>query len=161
MVVLGAGIVALEMAQAFHTFGSEVTVLGRSRLLSKGDEEAAQVLQSALEKDGVTFLSGVKVEEVKTLRAPKDGSLPLMNVSLTCDEHSKLDLECECLLLALGRSANVKSLGLEEANVPYHPTGGVLVNDYSQSILNPNIYAVGDCVANVPRLTHSEFINSL
>eukprot|EP00571_Detonula_confervacea_P015868 CAMPEP_0172301046 /NCGR_PEP_ID=MMETSP1058-20130122/3016_1 /TAXON_ID=83371 /ORGANISM="Detonula confervacea, Strain CCMP 353" /LENGTH=572 /DNA_ID=CAMNT_0013011035 /DNA_START=60 /DNA_END=1778 /DNA_ORIENTATION=+ len=154
MVVLGAGIVALEMAQAFSTFGTEVTVLGRSRLLSKGDEEAARVLQSALEKDGVTFLSGVNVEEVKTLRAPKDGNLPLMNVSLTCKEHSKLDLECECLLLALGRTANVKSMGLEKANVPYHPTAGVLVNDFAQSTSNPNIYAVGDCVANVPRLTH-------
>lgn len=160
MVVLGAGIVALEMAQAFAAFGSEVTVLQRSRLLSKGDDEAAGVLKAALEKDGVKFLSGVNVEEVKTLRTPSkddgDEQLPLMSVSLTCNEEV-VNLECECLLLALGRTANVQSMGLEDANVQYHPTNGVIVNDYAQSPSNPNVYAVGDCVANVPRLTHSEF----
>ena len=159
MIVLGAGIVALEMAQAFAAFGSEVIVLQRSRLLSKDDEDAARVIKLALEEDGVQFLSGVDVKEVQTLRgAPtsiEDGTLPLMNVALTCKEHKKsINLECECLLLALGRTANVQSMGLETANVQYHPTNGVLVNDYSQSISNPNVYAVGDCVANVPRLTH-------
>jgi len=158
MVVLGAGIVALEMAQAFATFGTEVTVLQRSRLLSKGDDEAAHVLEAALEKEGVKFLSGVTVDEVETLRRPSsntDAELPLMSVSLTCNEHSsKVSLECECLLLALGRIANVESMGLEDGDVDFHPTKGVLVNDYAQSISNPNVYAVGDCVANVPRLTH-------
>ena len=161
MVVLGAGIVALEMAQAFSTFGAEVTVLQRSRLLSKGDEEAAGVLRLALEKEGVKFLSGVDVEGVETLRrpSPTDGEqLPLMSVSLTCDEFSApASLECECLLLALGRNANVQSMGLDAAKVEYHPTNGVFVNNYAQSTSNPNVYAVGDCVANVPRLTHSEF----
>lgn len=159
MVVLGAGIVALEMAQAFAAFGSEVTVLQRSRLLSKGDDEAAGVLKEAMEEEGVTFLSGVDVGGVETLCGPSgDGEgLPLMRVSLTCNERpGTVGLECECFLLALGRTANVESMGLEAAGVQYHPTKGVLVNDYARSISNPNVYAVGDCVANVPRLTHSE-----
>ncbi|KAL7528511.1 LOW QUALITY PROTEIN: hypothetical protein ACHAXR_002485 [Thalassiosira sp. AJA248-18] len=155
MVVLGAGIVALEMAQAFATFGSEVTVLQRSRLLSKPGGGTSTAIYDTLEKDGVKFLSGVDVEEVKTLRQGSEKeAMPLMSVSLTCNEHSKLSLECECLLLALGRTANVQSMGLDAANVDYHPTNGVLVNDYAQSISNANVYAVGDCVANVPRLTH-------
>ena len=151
------------MTIAFSTFGSEVTVLQRSRLLSKGDDDAAAVLKSALEKDGVRFLSGAKVQDVKTLREPiEDGDLPLMDVSLTCSEHeSDLNLECECLLLALGRVANVESMGLEDANIQYHPSNGVLVNDYAQSISNPNVYAVGDCVGNVPRLAHSEFVENI
>lgn len=157
MVILGAGVVALEMAQAFAAFGSEVTVLGRSGLLSGGDKEAASALQSVLEKEGVKFLFGVKVEEVETLRAGDDGELPLMSVSLTHKEGTETqqrNLECECLLLAMGRAANVGGMGLEEGGVEYHPSGGVLVNDYAQSVSNPNVYAVGDCVANVPRLTH-------
>ena len=157
MVILGAGVVALEMAQAFAAFGSEVTVLQRSRILSSGDAEAGDVLRATLEKEGVKFLSSAKVEEVKTLRpSSEDGSLPLMNVSLTCKEHPDgiTFLECECLLLAMGRTANVQSMGLEAAEVQYHPTNGILVNDYAQSISNPNVYSVGDCVANVPRLTH-------
>jgi len=206
MVIIGSGIVALEMAQAFATFGSKVTVLSRSeRILSSssrgggggegregdGTEEAAQVLQCALEKEGVTFVKNVVVNEVRTLRdAPDDASvvaasmgdndeevdddnlqqpnlLPLMQLSLTCNDNTidgvtidevtrrEIVLECECLLLAMGRVANVQNMGLENGNVQYHPTDGILVNDYAQSISNPNVYAVGDCVAHVPRLTHS------
>ena len=87
MIILGSGIVALEMAQAFATFGSHVTILSRSSRLfassssSRGrrsssagagggesDEfdDAAQVLQHALEKEGVSFLWNVEVKEVKT-----------------------------------------------------------------------------------------------
>lgn len=155
MVVLGAGIVALEMAQAFASFGSKVTVLQRSKLLS-GDEDAGKVLRQTLEQDGVYFLDEVKVTEVKTLRSRgKDGELPLMSVSLTHKECSNpTSLQCECLLVAIGRTANVQNMGLENAHVDYHPTRGVLINDYAQSISNPNVYAVGDCVADVPRLTH-------
>jgi len=166
MVVLGAGIVALEMAQAFAAFGSEVTVLQRSRLLSKGDDEAAVAVKAALEEDGVTFLSGVEVGGVATISrgggssspssAEDDGGeLPLMRVSLTCDERPDgVELECECLLLALGRARRTESMGLEDADVEFDPARGVLVDDYARSVSNPNVYAVGDCVANVPRLTH-------
>eukprot|EP00573_Skeletonema_grethae_P013416 CAMPEP_0201693128 /NCGR_PEP_ID=MMETSP0578-20130828/5806_1 /ASSEMBLY_ACC=CAM_ASM_000663 /TAXON_ID=267565 /ORGANISM="Skeletonema grethea, Strain CCMP 1804" /LENGTH=603 /DNA_ID=CAMNT_0048178605 /DNA_START=27 /DNA_END=1838 /DNA_ORIENTATION=- len=156
MVILGAGVVALEMAQAFASFGSEVTVLQRSRLLSKGDEEAAEAIKQTLEDEGVKFLSGVDVNEVTTIKqATSNDDLPLMSVSLSCSEYSEpISLECECLLLALGRTANVESLGLESAGVDFHPSKGILVNDFSQSVSNPDVYAVGDCVSDVPRLTH-------
>lgn len=156
MVIWGAGIVALEMAQAFAAFGSEVTVLQRSKILSKSDEDAAKAVKEILESEGVKFLSGVKVRSVETLREPSDdGGLPLMSVTLTCDENpDPISIECECLLLAMGRIANVQSMGLESANIDYHSTNGILVNDFAQSTSNPNVYAVGDCVANVPRLTH-------
>lgn len=65
-----------------------------------------------------------------------------------------IDLECECLLVATGRIANVEDLGLEEAGVDYELGKGVVVNDLAQSVSNENVYAVGDCVAGVPRLTH-------
>jgi pyruvate/2-oxoglutarate dehydrogenase complex dihydrolipoamide dehydrogenase (E3) component len=78
-----------------------------------------------------------------------------MSVSLTHKESTDpVMLECECLLVAIGRTANVQSIGLESANIQYHHTNGIIVNDLAQSISNPNVYAVGDCVANVPRLTH-------
>jgi pyruvate/2-oxoglutarate dehydrogenase complex dihydrolipoamide dehydrogenase (E3) component len=155
MVILGAGVVALEMAQSFAAFGSKVTVLARSNLL-KGDDDAGKVIRQTLEEDGVKFLEDVDVKEVKTLRRRGEtGELPLMSVSLTHKGSSKtISLECECLLVAIGRTANVQNMGLESANVTYHPSQGVLINDYAQSISNPNIYAVGDCVAHVPRLTH-------
>ena len=98
-----------------------------------------------------------------------DTQLPLMKISYTTttrngnndndddlDGTRIIDLECECLLVAVGRVANVDSLGLDDANVEYDPINGILVDEYSKSITNPNVYAVGDCVAYVPRLTHGE-----
>ena len=166
LVILGAGVVAMEMAQAFATFGSNVTIVASGssgRLLSSssnsGDDDVVSALRTTLENDGVTFLTSVKVTEVKTLRGRCDDddatALPLMRVSLThTNTGQQFELDCECLLLAMGRVANVNSIGLEAANVKYHPTNGILINEYSQSISNNYIYAVGDCVAHVPRLTH-------
>mmetsp|Transcript_23212 Transcript_23212/g.39427 ORF Transcript_23212/g.39427 Transcript_23212/m.39427 type:complete len:588 (-) Transcript_23212:69-1832(-) len=158
MVILGAGVIALEMAQTFAMFGSKVTVIQRSGRLFEskgGDKEAAELLQSILEEDGVTFLSHAKVEKVETLRERGEGAdaLPLMKISVNLGEETR-DLECETLLVATGRVANVENLGLEEANVDYELGKGVTVNDLSQSVSNPNVYAVGDCCAGVPRLTH-------
>jgi pyruvate/2-oxoglutarate dehydrogenase complex dihydrolipoamide dehydrogenase (E3) component len=156
MVILGAGVIAMEMAQCFASFGSKVTVVQRSdRLFAStyGDQEAAQILQKTLEEDGVTFISG-NVKQVTTLRErlEQQEQLPLMKVEVL-QAQVVVEMQCECLLVATGRVANVEHLGLEAAGVEFQPGKGVLVNDLAQST-NPNIYAVGDCVAGVPRLTH-------
>ena len=158
MVILGAGVIALEMAQCFALFGSQVTVLQRSSRLFEskhGDQEAAELLQKELENSGVAFLSG-SAKQVTTLkgRSVVDYSdLPLMRVTVETTGEGTVDLECECFLVATGRAPNVEKLNLEAAGVTYKVGKGVEVNDLAQSS-NSNIYAVGDCVAGVPRLTH-------
>jgi len=165
MVVYGAGVIALEMAQAFAAFGSKVTILARSTLLSNGDVEAREMIKSILEEeDGIAFLEYVEVSEVTTLReglaTQIEGdveSLPLVKLTVKSgkgEDSTTTELECECLLVATGRLPNVHNLNLEKANVQYDEKKGVLINDVAQSTSNPNVYAVGDCVANVPRLTH-------
>mmetsp|Transcript_36624 Transcript_36624/g.41200 ORF Transcript_36624/g.41200 Transcript_36624/m.41200 type:complete len:576 (+) Transcript_36624:168-1895(+) len=154
MVILGAGVVALEMAQAFALLGSKVTVINRSSRLFEskaGDPEAAKIIQTELERDGVTFLSQAKVENIETLvEADNDEHpLPLMKIKVA-DQN----LECECLLIATGRMANVENCGLEISGVEFQIGKGVVVDDYARSVSNPNVYAVGDCCAGVPRLTH-------
>jgi pyruvate/2-oxoglutarate dehydrogenase complex dihydrolipoamide dehydrogenase (E3) component len=153
MVIIGAGVIALEMAQCFAAFGTHVTVLQRSNALfasKQGDPEAAKIIQEELEKSGVHFLSG-STKQVTTLRERTDDTkeLPLMKLSIGTD-NGDVDLECECLLVATGRVANVENLGLEEAGIEYEVGTGVKCNDLSQSVSNPNVYAVGDCVAGVP-----------
>lgn len=156
MVILGAGVVALEMAQTFASFGSDVTVLKRTDRLFQskgGDPEASEIVQRTLEEEGVTFVTATvsKVETVRGVDADDPGaSRPLMRVHLS--DHQIL--ECECLLVATGRVPNVENLGLDKAGVEYDPSRGVLINDLAQSVSNPNVYAVGDCAADVPRLTH-------
>lgn len=172
MVILGSGVVALEMAQTFSAFGSEVTVLMRGeRLFPRVDEDVGSAIRKALEEDGVTFLTAT-VTKVETLREAGVGDtengdkdeLPLLKVSLLNEEEEVEDedsqryfLECECLLVATGRTPNVEHLNLEAANVVYSPgggAGGVMVNDNARSTSNPNVYSVGDCTAGVKRLTH-------
>ena len=158
MVILGAGVIALEMAQSFAILGSHVTVLQRRKTLFEsklGDPEAAKIIQEQLEKSGVHFVTG-STKGVTTLRERTDDpkELPLMKVSVGTADSGDLELECECLLVATGRVANVENLGLEAANVEYKEGSGVVVNDLSRSVSNSNVYAVGDCVAGVPRLTH-------
>jgi len=152
MVVLGAGVVALEMAQAFSLLGTKVTVINRSSRLFEsrgGDPEAASILQAELEKDGVTFLSSSKIEKVETLKEENKEGFPLMRVTVGGN-----DMDCECLLVAAGRMANVEDCGLEAGGVEYEVGKGVLVDDYARSVSNPSVFAIGDCCAGVPRLTH-------
>lgn len=165
MVILGAGVIALEMAQCFARFGSLVTVLQRSEKLFQskhGDPEAAKIMQTELEKDGVRFVSG-STKQVTTIRQRTDdpSELPVIKVTVetisggaAAGGSNAIELECECLLVATGRVANVENLDLEAAGIKYELGKGIAVNDLAQTVGNPNVYAVGDCVAGVPRLTH-------
>lgn len=157
MIVLGSGVIALEMAQCFAAFGSHVTIIQRAERLFQskgGDAEGAELLEKLLTEDGVHFLSKTTIAKVETLRERSKDTLPLMKVTLNVGENEERVLECECLLVATGRASNVENLGLEEAGVDYEVGRGVTVNDLAQSVSNENVYAVGDCAAGVPRLTH-------
>lgn len=179
MVVIGSGAVALEMAQAFAAFGSAVTVLARSdRLLSRETNAASDALRAALEADGVTFLFETEAKSVRTLRPAGEPSLadagsalcmalsggssdrasallPLLAVSVQSGGggSAEREIECEALLVATGRRPNVHGLGLEAAGVAFSAEAGIEVDDLCATS-NKSIFAVGDCVAGVPRFTH-------
>lgn len=143
------------MAQTFATFGSKVTVLVRSdRLFPRGDEDVSPVIRKALEDDGVSFLTEAKISEVVTLtEACDEENLPLMKVSILT-KGKEVVIESDCLLVATGRTPNIENLNLEAAGVDYDSKKGILVDDNAMSVSNPNVYSVGDCTADVPRLTH-------
>eukprot|EP00730_Choanoeca_flexa_P015622 TRINITY_DN7215_c1_g1_i1.p1 TRINITY_DN7215_c1_g1~~TRINITY_DN7215_c1_g1_i1.p1 ORF type:complete len:669 (+),score=187.63 TRINITY_DN7215_c1_g1_i1:53-2059(+) len=148
LVVIGAGAIGMEMAQAFQRLGSSVTVLARrGRVLPKEDEDVAQLLQSALEKEGVQFILDVE-EYVRFEHADE-------NVRLVVKRKSgeEQELDCEALLVAAGRKPNVGSLNLEAADVKYDTTNGVIVSDSLQSS-NSSVYAVGD-VCTRYQFTHA------
>ena len=156
IVVLGSGVVSLEMAQTFATFGSKVTVLVRGeQLFPRSDPDAGKLIQEALnENSGVEFLTKSKITKVQTIKHAEDeGDLPLMKISIDQGGNA-LDIESDCLLIAAGRLPNVENLNLEAANVEYDADRGVIVDDQSKSISNSNVFSVGDCTAGVPRLTH-------
>merc|ERR1719277_790585 len=139
------------MAQAFARFGSAVVVVDMLPLpLGPEDQDAAKVLKDVLEEDGVRFVLSAKCEKVEHVPATNEQKWP--SITLTANGES---IECEALLIATGRVANVEGLNLEAAGVEYQLARGITVDD-QLCTTNPDIYAIGDC-CNQPtaRFTHT------
>ncbi len=145
LLVLGAGPIGCELAQAFARFGSAVTLVDvEDRILPLEESDAAAVVQEAMERDGVAFVGGARVTGVQR----RDGQLVV-----SCDAGKATpELECDALLLALGRSPNV-DLGLDAADVDFDPQAGVRTDDRLRTT-NRRIYAVGDATSSL-RFTHA------
>ena len=143
LLVLGAGPIGCELAQAFARFGSQVTILDiADRPLPREEPEASSVLLDALERDGTIFLGGAKILEVGEEAGERRVTFEAGG--------TRRSVEGDAILVALGRAPNVE-LGLESAGVAYSRRG-VEVNDRLRTT-NRRIYAVGD-VASRFQFTH-------
>lgn len=144
LLVLGAGPIGCELAQAFARFGSEVTLLDKEpRVLMREEPDAATRVQEALQRDGVRFVGGARV-----VRVDQGPAGPAVAYEKDGEENT---VETEALLLALGRTPNV-DLGLEAAGVEYGREG-VTTNDRLQTT-NRRIFAVGDATSRL-QFTHA------
>ena len=147
MLVVGAGPIGVEMAQAFARFGSEVTLVDvESRVLPRESEDASAIVGRALDADGVRLLL-----PVSELAFRQDGDVT--RVSLDVDGKRR-ELSVERVLVAAGRKPNVEGLGLEDAGVRFDPRTGVVVDDTLRSVTNRNVFAAGD-VASKFQFTHT------
>jgi pyruvate/2-oxoglutarate dehydrogenase complex dihydrolipoamide dehydrogenase (E3) component len=140
LVVLGAGPVGVELAQAFARLGTTVTVVERlERVLPIADPEASLVLDEQLRREGVTLRLGVAVERVERTAA---GAAAVVGGER---------LESDRLLVATGRRPRVEGLDLERAGIVYGP-GGIPV-DRRLRTSQPTVYAAGD-VTGGPQFAH-------
>jgi pyruvate/2-oxoglutarate dehydrogenase complex dihydrolipoamide dehydrogenase (E3) component len=145
MAIVGAGPIGVEMAQAFARFGCKVTIIAMDKhILPREDPEAAAVVQEALIQDGVRLELGAKMKSA----AMRDGN----KVVVFERNGQEGEVVATELLLAMGRTANVDGLGLEEAGVEFGPRG-IQVDDHLRST-NPRIFAAGD-VAGSYQFTHA------
>jgi pyruvate/2-oxoglutarate dehydrogenase complex dihydrolipoamide dehydrogenase (E3) component len=145
LLVLGAGPVGCEMAQAFARFGAEVTLLDQGeRILPRDDADAAAIVERAMTTHGIRLLHRCRV-----VRAERQGEVRVLAVER--DGRAET-LEGDQLLAAVGRVPNVEGLGLEAAGVAFDQRG-VAVNDRLRTT-NPRIFAVGD-VGSRFRFTHA------
>ncbi|BBO90960.1 dihydrolipoyl dehydrogenase family protein [Desulfosarcina ovata] len=136
MIILGAGPIGIEMAQAFNRLGTKVTVVGRSgQILSREDRDMADAVQARLAAEGVSFYLGASVQRVSP-----DG--PRKCVRLQLDSGRKIDIRADALLVALGRRPNVEDLRLEAAGVAVEPAG--IVVDPRLRTRQKHIFAAGD-----------------
>ena len=128
----GNGPIGMELAQAFQRFGSEVTVFNRSDgILPKEDPEAARIVEEAIRRDGVTFISDITFKRVES----NNGKAPITVVIES--DGTERGVEVDALLVATGRKPNVTGLGLEEAGIEFDQRTGVKVNDRLQTT-NPH-----------------------
>jgi pyruvate/2-oxoglutarate dehydrogenase complex dihydrolipoamide dehydrogenase (E3) component len=144
LVVLGAGSIGLELGQAFHRLGAQVTVLEAARPLSKDDAECAQIVVDALIREGVDIRTGASVKSVRQTK----GLVELVVTSGDAEET----VTGSHLLVAAGRLPNLDGLGLEKAGIAFTKAG--IVVDRSLQTSNHRVYAIGDAAASGMMFTH-------
>lgn len=146
MVVMGGGPIGCELAQSFARLGSQVTLIEMlPRLMTREDEDVADLVLTSLKEDGVEVLTGHQV-----IACEQSGDSKQLRIKAGDDE---VVVEYDALLCAVGRAARTEGFGLEELGIPLAPRKTVEANEYLQTIY-PNIYAVGDVVGPY-QLTHT------
>ena len=139
LIVIGASVVAVELAQAFARLGSEVTILARSRLLSRQDPAVDEAIQTAFKAEGVKVLNDTQASQIS-----------YTNEEFVLDTNAG-ELRADQLLVAVGRTPNTDRLNLESIGVETD-RGSVIVNEQLETRV-PGIYASGDCT-NQPQFVY-------
>jgi pyruvate/2-oxoglutarate dehydrogenase complex dihydrolipoamide dehydrogenase (E3) component len=146
LIVLGAGYVGLEFAQAMRRFGSKVTLVGRSqRVIHNEDDDVTEGLQNLFRDEGIETVLNAKVKSISGI------SGKLVRVILE-QNGAESSLEGTHLLVATGRVPNTRDIGLELARVELTKNGYIKVNERLETSA-PGVWAVGE-VAGSPQFTH-------
>ena len=146
LVVIGAGVIGLEMGSVYARLGSEVTVVEYLDAITPGmDAEIAKAFQRLLQKQGLKFVLGAAVQRTSV----KDGQATV-TYKLRKD-GSEASLTADCVLVATGRKPFTAGLGLEALGVEMLPRGQVKTTDFATNI--KGLYAIGDAITG-PMLAH-------
>ena len=141
LIVVGAGMAGVELAQAFRRLGSKVTVLSAATPLANEDRECAAILLDALEREGIRLRSGVEIAKVNR-------TFGKVHVVLATPAGSET-IQGSHLLVAVGQRPNMEELGLEAAGIRYSDQG--IIVDRTLQSSNKRIYAIGG-VTEAPKL---------
>ena len=143
--VIGGGVIGLEFASIFSSFGSEVTVLEYCKdILPRFDTDLAKRLKQSLGKRGINIETQAQVTGIEVLQAESTeiGSGEKYAVSYT-RKGKEETVVADKVLMAVGRKANLKSLNLDDIGLEYTPRG-IVADDRTMQTNIPHIYAVGD-----------------
>ena len=147
MVVIGAGVIGLEMGSVYARLGAEVTVVEYLDAITPGmDGEVARNFQKILTKQGLKFVLGAAVKGVET----KNGKATV-KYQLRKDD-SEATIEADTVLVATGRKPFTDGLGLEGAGVELLPRGQIKTDAHWQTTAK-GIFAIGDAIVG-PMLAH-------
>ena len=152
--VIGGGVIGLEFASVFKSFGSEVTVLEYFKeILPRFDSDLSKRLKQSLGKRGIEICTQAQVTGIQILRSAQDDSCGAQDDSCGAQDYiyqvtytrkgKEEVVEADKVLMAVGRKANVSSLNLADVGIEFTPRG-IVVNDKTMQTNVPHIYAVGD-----------------
>jgi pyruvate/2-oxoglutarate dehydrogenase complex dihydrolipoamide dehydrogenase (E3) component len=146
MIILGAGPISVEMAQAFGRLGTKVIVIQRSgQILSKEDKDMADEVMNVMISEGVVFYLNTSVIRTNDLRDEKE-------VIIKNSDGKKIRLKAETILVAMGRAPNIEGLGLEDIGVEFDRKGVAVDNRLRTT--QKHIYAAGDITGKY-QFTHA------
>lgn len=140
MVIVGGGVIGLELGSVFARLGTEVEVVEfLDRIIPGMDADCSKELMRALKKIGVKFHLKHKVTDVKATSRSVTVSVEKMA------DNSQVEIKADYCLIAIGRRPYTDNLGLEAAGVEVDDRGRIAVNNHLQTNV-PHIYAIGDVV---------------
>lgn len=140
MVVIGGGVIGLELGTVWGRLGAKVTVVEYlDRILPFNDGEVSKTMQRLLGKQGMEFKLGTKVTGI--VRAGKKATVTVEAAAGGAAEA----IEADCVLVAIGRKPYTESLGLENVGVAVDKRGFVQIDGHFRTNV-PGIYAIGDVV---------------
>ena len=146
MIVVGGGYIGLEMGSVWSRLGSEVHVIEFLDHITPGmDKEISKEFMKILTKQGISFHMQTKVESIKNNK--KSAKVFLMD-----KDGKKKELECDVVLISVGRKPNTKNLKLDSVGVLLDEKKRIKVNKNFETNIK-NIYAIGDVIAG-PMLAH-------
>ncbi|MCI2400668.1 dihydrolipoyl dehydrogenase [Aliiroseovarius subalbicans] len=146
MVVIGAGVIGLEMGSVYARLGTEVTVVEFLDVVTPGmDGEIQKVFQRTLKKQGMNFIMGAAVQKVDKTKTKAKVIYKLRK------DDSEATIDADVVLVATGRRPFVDGLGLDAVGVKMTDRGQIATDHWKTSV--PGIWAIGDVVEG-PMLAH-------
>ena len=140
LLVIGAGPIGVELGQAFHRLGADITIAQRSgRILTKEDTDVSEQMLRYLREEGITIWLNTNIAEV--VQHPEG-----INVTFSNSENGTTEQTFDKILIAVGRAPNVEGLGLDKIGVKVG-NRGIEVNNRLQTSVK-NIYAAGDVIGH-------------
>lgn len=147
LVVIGAGVIGLELGSVYARLGAEVTVVEFLDVITPGmDGEVQKTFQRILKKQGLNFVMGAAVQKTEIAKGKAKVTYKLMKKDT---EH---EIEADTVLVATGRKPYTAGLGLDKLGIEMTPRGQIKVGkDWQTNV--PGIYAIGDVIEG-PMLAH-------
>ena len=143
LVVIGAGVIGLELGCVWARLGAKVTVFEYlDRILPGMDDELATEAAKILQRQGLEFRLKMRVTSAR-----------VVNGKCVVECEGQPPTECDRVLLAVGRLPNTDDIGLEKLNIARNQRGFITIDPHNFETSIPGIYAIGDCIPG-PMLAH-------